>query len=328
MRRVSCREGDEIIISSLRAPRRFYSVIASARRFYSVIASAAKRREAISNEERLLRPSSTRGLRPLARGPRNDASAQRGFTLIELLIAAAIGAMIALAVGATFAGGLKIYNSIESRGGARTDVLLGLEKMERDLRSMLALSDITFNGGPKNITFAGIVNSSLGSVTYYLDEKKENLIRKEANYPQALAEGDTGEIAREKLIPVKDIAFTYFIYDAGLESYEWTDSWVPESALEKEVKTEGEEETKDEGRRINKDGEGDIRMDEGRGTKDEGGGARDEDKIPLGVKIELSYEDGGKDVTRARTVFMPVAVSRHMAMLAKQREEEAEESEE
>jgi len=228
--------------------------------------------------------------------------------------------MIALAVGATFAGGLKIYNSIESRGGARTDVLLGLEKMERDLRSMLALSDITFNGGPKNITFAGIVNSSLGSVTYYLDEKKENLIRKEANYPQALAEGDTGEIAREKLIPVKDIAFTYFIYDAGLESYEWTDSWVPESALEKEVKTEGEEETKDEG------GLSAEAERESSSVKAEGTG--DEDKIPLGVKIELSYEDGGKDVTRARTVFMPVAVSRHMAMLAKQREEEAEESEE
>ena len=238
---------------------------------------------------------------PPTRQPANPPTG-KGFTLIELLVAASIAAIIALAVGATFAGGLKVYRSIEGRGGARTDVLLCLEKMEGDLRSMLALSDITFNGGPKKITFAGIVNSSLGSVTYYLDEKGENLIRKEENYPQALAEGDTGEIIREKLISVKDISFTYFIYNADLKDYEWTDSWMPEFALEE-------------------------------GTTDEGGETEDEEetedeRTPLGVKIELSYEDRGKDVTRTRTVFMPVAVSRHMAMLAKQREEKAKEDEE
>ena len=251
---------------------------------------------------------------------RNDASARRGFTLIELLITAAIAAMIALAVGATFAGGLNIYRRVESRGGARTDVLLCLEKIERDIRSMLALSDVTFNGRPKSITFAGLItetdrkgnkNRSLGSITYYLNEKKENLLRKEKNYPQALAEADTGEIARETLVSVKNIDFTYFIYDADLESYEWASSWAPE--LPPEEEEEGEEEGEEETEDVQ--------------TAEESEEEEDKDKIPLGVKIELTYEDRSQDVTLARTMFMPTAVSRHKARLAEEKAEEEEEAE-
>lgn len=251
-------------------------------------------------------------------------STQRGFTLIELLVAAAIAAIIALVVGATFAGGLKIYKNVEGRGGARTDVLLCLEKMEGDLRSMLALSSVTFNGEPKNITFASIIketdskgnkNRTLGSVTYCLDEKKENLIRKEKNYSQALTEGDTGEIAKEKLISVTDITFTYFIYDADLESYEWINSWMPESVLGEKLETEDEE----KGDEVEEDV---LAVKELENEKEE-----NKDKIPLGVKIELIYKDRSKDMTRTRTVFMPTAVSRHLARLAaikEQKEEEAE----
>lgn len=256
---------------------------------------------------------------------RNNANAQNGFTLIELLITAAITAIIALAIGATFAGGLKIYKSVKDHGGTRTDILLYLEKMERDFRSMLALSDITFNGESKNITFASIVketdnkgnkNPTLGSVTYYIDEKKENLIREEKNYPQALAESDIGEIAIEKMVSVKDIVFTYFVYDADLESYEWIDSWIPELTLEEEVETESEEEAEEE----TEDTQAEEELE-----KEEG---EDEDKIPLCVKIELIYEDKGKDVTRTRTVFMPMAASQHLAHLAAAKEKKEAESEE
>jgi len=254
---------------------------------------------------------------------RNNANTQHGFTLIELLITAAITAIIALAIGATFAGGLKIYKSVEGHGGTRTDILLCLEKMERDFRSMLALSDITFNGESKNITFASIVketdskgnkNPTLGSVTYYIDEKKENLIRQEKNYPQALAESDTGEITLEKMVSVKDIIFTYFVYDADLESYEWINSWMPELTLEEEMETESEEEAEEE--------TGDTQAAEELEEEEE-----DEDKIPLSVKIELIYEDKGKDVTRTRTVFMPMAISQHLAHLAAAKEKEKEEAE-
>lgn len=257
----------------------------------------------------------------------NDANIRRGFTLIELLITAAITAIVALAIGATFAGGIKIYKSIEGRGGARTDVLLSLEKMERDLRSMLALSDITFNGGSKSITFASIVretdskgneNRALGSVTYYLDEKNENLIRKEENYSQALVENDAGETAQEKLISVKDVTFTYFIYDADFESYEWIDSWMPESMLEEEAETEGEEEINEE----IKEAPPVVEAEESEKEKEE-----DKAKIPLGVKIELTYEDGGKDVTRTRTIFMPTAISWQLAHLAEEKKQKKEEVE-
>jgi len=251
---------------------------------------------------------------------------RRGFTLIELLITAAITAIVALAIGATFAGGIKIYKSIEGRGGARTDVLLSLEKMEMDLRSMLALSDITFNGGSKSITFASIVretdsegneNRALGSVTYCLDEKNENLIRKEKNYSQALVENDAGEIAQEKLISVKDVTFTYFIYDADFESYEWIDSWMPESMLGEEAEDEGEEEIKEE----IEEAPPVVDAEESENEKE------DEAKIPLGIKIELTYEDGGKDVTRTRTIFMPTAISWQLAHLAEEKKQKKEEVE-
>jgi len=249
---------------------------------------------------------------------RSDASTRRGFTLIELLITAAITAIIALAIGATFAGGFKIYKTVKDRGGARTDVLLSLEKIERDFRSMLALSDITFSGEPTSITFASIVketdskgnkNPTLGSVTYYLDDKKENLIRKEKNYSQAMAKSDTEGISQEKLISIKDVAFTYFIYDVDFESYEWIDSWAPEPELEEEA--EGEKETEE-------------KTEESLAVEEE---EEEKPKIPLGVKIELIYEDEGKDVTRTRTMFMSTAVSQHLAYLAAEKEKQKEEAE-
>jgi len=240
---------------------------------------------------------------------------RRGFTLIELLVAVGIAAMIALALGATFAAGLKIYRSIKLRGGARTDILLSLEKMEMDLRSMLPLSDITFDGGPNRITFAGIIketdkkgneNRALGNITYYLDGSKKDLIREERNYSRALSGSDRGKITRRELITIKDIVFTYFIYDTELETYKWVNAWVPEAAPLEETETEGEEGV----------------------SATEEPEEEDKAKIPLGVKIELLYEDGDKELTRARTVFIPSAASRHLARLAAAREKEKKEAEE
>ena len=78
---------------------------------------------------------------------------------------------------------------------------------------------------------------------------------------------------------------------------------------EEEGEEEGEEETED------------VQ------TAEESEEEEDKDKIPLGVKIELTYEDRSQDVTLARTMFMPTAVSRHKARLAEEKAEEEEEAE-
>ncbi|GEM_PF-993360 len=252
--------------------------------------------------------------------PKKTGSARKktGFTLIELLVAVGIATIVALALGATFTGGIKIYESIKIRDDIRGDILICLEKMEKDIRGMLALSEITFSGEPKQLTFAGIVDSAPGSVTYSLDEKKENLIRIEKKYPQALAQNDTGEIKRKRLIPAKDVAFKYFIYEAELESYEWVNSWAPEEEAEpdkdgeEKIEIDGEEETADE-----EEAAGEEAVEE-----------EDKDRIPLGVSIELVYENAGSELTRTRTIFIPMAVSQHWARLVSAKEKEKQKGEE
>jgi len=223
----------------------------------------------------------------------------KGFTLVELMLVAVLLGIVGLAIVATFAGGLKIFDRMESYTAAKTDVLLSMEKMEKDLRSTFPVKGVGFIGEAKKMTFPAILRTvsakgqaeeSLGSVSYYLDNAGDvrALSREERTYIQAVQKGSSehGDIA--VLAPIEDLNFQYFSYDPEAETYSWVNLWD---------KSEPKEDQKEEG----KAPKGVIALEN-----------RPED-IPLGVRIKISYRDGDKTLTLNRTVFIKTAVSLNLA---------------
>jgi len=192
----------------------------------------------------------------------------KGFTLIELLVTTSILGMIAIAIFATFVSGLNVYNRMETYGGVQADVLLSLEKMERDLRNVFSFKKIGFVGNTKKITFPGLIkeidsegNQSLfvGKISYYFDETAGTLVKEKQDYPQSLSEEGMGESNFKILAFIENINFNYYYFNQETQTYNWKNSW------------------------------------------DTGDG------IPRGVKIEVTFKNDKRDVKLARTVFIPVA---------------------
>ena len=57
---------------------------------------------------------------------------EEGFTLVELIIASAILSIIGLTIVSTFSGGLNVYYRMRGYSTVKADVLLAMEKMEKD----------------------------------------------------------------------------------------------------------------------------------------------------------------------------------------------------
>lgn len=200
----------------------------------------------------------------------------RGFTLIELLITIGILGSIGLVIIASFAGGFKVYEKIRTLQGTKTDILLSLEKMERDIRGALNFSEINFIGDEKITSFSGLVRTkksktgqeiSLGRILYYVKGREKSLVREEQSYSKNTSEIKKGRGSLKTLAFVDGVNFSYYYFNQEDEKYEWKDSW---------------------------------------GSKEE---PEDKNKIPLGVKIKIKYKDSNESITLSRTVLIPMAVS-------------------
>ncbi|MCX5678719.1 MAG: type II secretion system protein [Candidatus Omnitrophica bacterium] len=230
--------------------------------------------------------------------PRADGA--KGFTLVEMMLAAGILAIIGLTIVSTFSGGMNIFYRIEGQTAAKTDVLVAMEKMERDLRDTFCYTGIDFIGSSRKMAFPGLIRAfndkglpeeSLGSISYYLDDRmrKRALSREVKRYSYAVKKESSppGDIL--PLAEIEDVNFKYYTYDPESESYNWASSWD---------KTEKIKKKKEEGVAT-----GDVLL------KDR------EENIPLGVKIEISYKENGRTITLNRAVFLPTAVSLNLAKI-------------
>ena len=74
----------------------------------------------------------------------------------------------------------------------------------------------------------------------------------------------------KKLVSVRDIDFTFYYYDKEDKEYKWVELWDPE-------------ENGDEGEEISED-----------------------ERVPLGVRLELTFIEGRERITLTRTVLVPV----------------------
>jgi len=197
---------------------------------------------------------------------------RRGFTLVELLVTSFILGVISVGIIASFASGLKVYEKVQNYMGSRADVLLALERIERDLRNIVNSSVVEFIGENELISFASVTDDgSLGRVLYYVKGARDMFTREEQGYKLAtemkLRKGK-GKV--KKLVSVRDIDFTYYYYDKEDEEYKWVEVWDPE-------------ENGDEGEEISED-----------------------ERVPLGVRLEMTFIEGRERITLTRTVLVPV----------------------
>ena len=174
--------------------------------------------------------------------PRRVCRCTRSYTLIELLAVLTIFAMAAIAVATTAAGGLRVYRRGKYYSGLQTDLLLGLERLESDIRGAFAFDTIGFEGTEKQIAFPAMVrrfNSfsqnfevAPGKVIYLLDPVGGRFIRKDQIYSRATApEGSS--IGDERLLAagVSDLSFSYCRYDEANQTYSWQQRWRVEDGI-------------------------------------------------------------------------------------------------
>ncbi len=188
--------------------------------------------------------------------------------MIELLIVVSILAIIATAIFAALSSGMNVYRKVQAYTTKQIDILLTLEKMEKDVRNMLNVSNIPFRGGPEDMSFPGLImeydggeipSPSVGGISYRFNGETGHLIREEHVYAEAVSGITHGAGPSGSPTPVKTAAFSYYYFDTVSKEHMWKNSWD---------------------------------------TKD---------GIPKAVRIELKFNDGSRDVELARTIFIPQA---------------------
>ena len=197
---------------------------------------------------------------------------EKAFTIIELLLAATIMSMISLAVVSTFGAGLRVFDRVQSFGGFQADVLVFLEGLEHDLRNIFAFSPIKFQGNSRSMSFA--------SVGTKLDE--------DGNEFTVLEERSYDFDGSQKVFISKEEDFAPTVSSATEESVR-TQRITPIKTVEFQYYSYS---------KAIENGE----------EKIESGWQEtwtDEEVLPKGVKILLTFDDGGEEASLARTVFIP-----------------------
>lgn len=151
---------------------------------------------------------------------------RKGFTLVEMMVVACIFAIIAAAIGTSFASGLKLWGRFKG-GDAQRDALIGFEIMAKDLRQGLNLPVIGFEGKAAEVSFPLLEGDLIAKITYRFDPDKKALFRKRV-YLKDILSAEYGEepeyIEREFLSP-EELSLSYLSGDLTTKTYVWEDEW-------------------------------------------------------------------------------------------------------
>ena len=153
-----------------------------------------------------------------------------GFTLIELVLVTAILAVIGMAVYGTFSNGINIWKKVTEDSGAE-DINLFFERISFDLRNSFKLTGLRFKGEATKVSFPsrikyngqdGIENT-IGEITYYIDQRKKTLIRREASYSEVYRK----KFGSERILSenISSLQFKYYVYEENYKRYSWVTHW-------------------------------------------------------------------------------------------------------
>lgn len=157
---------------------------------------------------------------------------QGGFTLIELLVSLSIFAILALAVYAAFAGGIRAWRTAQMFSETHHAPRAILEEIADDLRHAVTVSGSPFLGASQRLSFLTVRREASNApeitrVTYALEGRAssgETLGRAEVSY----VEGLQGHDGAPDVMAASITAFTLQYAsrgDAPDGSWVWEDTW-------------------------------------------------------------------------------------------------------
>jgi prepilin-type N-terminal cleavage/methylation domain-containing protein len=118
-----------------------------------------------------------------ARDTRRDPRAMRGTTLIELLVVIGIVAVLALAVGATLAAGIRVWDRAREGNAFEAGAMMALDSMERDLANAVKFTSLPFRGTRQDLAVPTLIEGEtlaaprIGTVQYGFSPRNGELRR-------------------------------------------------------------------------------------------------------------------------------------------------------
>jgi type II secretory pathway pseudopilin PulG len=155
------------------------------------------------------------------------------------LVVVTIFGIIAMGIASSFVSGVKLWNRAKNMGFSRTEVLLNMEMISRDLRQGIKVEEIGFQGSAEQVSFPTVVNDSLVKVIYLFDAQEKELVRRQIGLEDALAGKESSDVYVQRTIlsPLEEFSFSYF--EKTEESYAWSDTWPKDKGVFRAIKLQG-----------------------------------------------------------------------------------------
>ena len=171
----------------------------------------------------------------------------RGFTLIELLVVVSLMALITGTVGATFAGGVRVWERLQAHGTHAQWVALAFDQFRRDVRNLRQFTPIPLEGDYDTLSFPSVVPfgtvgemdvEEIGRIGYFFDSTRQQLCRSLQPY-RLLRRVRVRDACAPVLTQVERLRFSYYGVQPGDQTLGWSDAWSskqPPMAVKLEVR--------------------------------------------------------------------------------------------
>lgn len=159
-----------------------------------------------------------------------ENNAPPGVTLVELLVVTVSLAVISLAIYATFASGIKVWQRINSYTVNQENLDVFFLKFAADLRNSRRFKDAGFLGEKNRLEFSALINSQRldnkrtpGKIIYAYDAVSKAVKKEQLDFSH-IYEGEEG-IVQNMLDDVGALKLQYLFYDKEKKEYLWQEEW-------------------------------------------------------------------------------------------------------
>ena len=157
----------------------------------------------------------------------------RGLTLVELLVVVALMALIAGTVGATFAGGFRVWERLQAHGTQAQWIALAFDQFRRDVRALRQFTPIQLAGDYDTLSFPSVVPlgtvgemdvEEMGRIGYFFDSARQRLCRSLQPYRLA-RRARVRDACAPVLTQVERLRFSYYGVQPDDHTLGWSSAW-------------------------------------------------------------------------------------------------------
>jgi len=165
---------------------------------------------------------------------------RRGFTLIEIMVSVVIVSLVAIAVYAVLASGIRLWRRGNLDRSFSRQVRVSTEKLSREIRNIFKFSKIDFAGKEDSLEFAGLILNKtpdedgqvqeyyeVGKVSYLFDQAEQALYKKETPYYLLQREEEEKEQLPGEVVisELEEVKFSYCYLDSASADHKWKSNW-------------------------------------------------------------------------------------------------------